>query len=169
MDKMHFNHDVPKVLNCIVDILVDWSDSNDKATVKRGETKPFTSGLTTTSGNGGPCIHAGSRMSALPEWKIEKISHSCLFVHVHFKKDWDSSYMRNTRKERLYRGSFLLRYDVRKSYYNSWLKLYGGQHNRNNSNEFLNEACKRSLWLLIVTWSIEGSCFLLTYKKASKT
>lgn len=64
---MHFNHDVPKVLNCIVDILVDWSDSNDKATVKRGETKPFTSGLTTTSGNGGPCIHAGSRMSALPE------------------------------------------------------------------------------------------------------
>ena len=41
MDKMHFNHDVPKVLNCIVDILVDWSDSKDKATVKRGETKPL--------------------------------------------------------------------------------------------------------------------------------
>ena len=93
-------------------------------------------------------------MSAPPEWKNEKIS---LIRVCALQNRWDSSYMmRKLRKERRYCESFLLRYGVRKSYYNSWLKLYGGEHNRNYSNEFLNEACKRSLWLkesdLIYYW-----------------
>ena len=89
MDKMHFNHDVPKVLNCIVDILVDWSDRKDKETVKRGETKPLQVILTTTSGNGGPCIHgwffARERASGMK--KRENLSISLSFVFVHSKKD----------------------------------------------------------------------------------